>query len=92
MRKLDLANYVKERVGGMSKKETTQLVDLLLDTIREALTKGENVKISGFGTFAVKEKQARAGRNPHTGAELEISARQVLVFKPSEMLRDRLNH
>jgi integration host factor subunit alpha len=91
MRKLDLANQVKERVGGVSKKEAGILVNLLLDTIRETLLQGENVKISGFGSFVVRGKKDRVGRNPHSGEELLIPARQVLTFKPSQLLRDRLN-
>jgi integration host factor subunit alpha len=91
MRKLDLANQVKERVGGVSKKEAGILVNLLLDTIRETLLQGENVKITGFGSFVVRGKKDRVGRNPHSGEELLIPARQVLTFKPSQLLRDRLN-
>lgn len=91
MRKLDLANQVKERVGGVSKKEAGILVNLLLDTIRDTLLKGENVKISGFGSFVVRAKKDRMGRNPHSGEELLIPARKVLTFKPSQLLRERLN-
>ena len=91
MRKLDLANKVKERVGGMSKKEAGLLVNLLIDTVRDALVTGENVKISGFGSFVVRQKEDRIGRNPHSGEELVIPARKVLTFKPSQLLRDALN-
>jgi integration host factor subunit alpha len=91
MRKLDLANQVKERIGGISKKEAGILVNLLLDTVRETLLRGENVKISGFGSFVVRAKNDRVGRNPHSGEELLIPARKVLTFKPSQLLRDRLN-
>jgi integration host factor subunit alpha len=91
MRKLDLANQVKERIGGISKKEAGILVNLLLDTVRETLLRGENVKISGFGSFVVRAKNDRIGRNPHSGEELLIPARKVLTFKPSQLLRDRLN-
>jgi len=91
MRKLDLANELKKRVGGMSKKEASLLVNILLDTIREALVRGDTVKISGFGSFVVREKRERIGRNPHSGDELVIPARNVLTFKPSQLLRDLLN-
>ncbi len=91
MRKLDLANQVKERIGGISKKEAGILVNLLLDTVRDTLLRGENVKISGFGSFVVRAKNDRVGRNPHSGEELLIPARKVLTFKPSQLLRDRLN-
>jgi integration host factor subunit alpha len=91
MRKLDLANKVKDKVGGMSKKEAGLLVNLLIDTVRDALVTGENVKISGFGSFVVRQKEDRIGRNPHSGEELVIPARKVLTFKPSQLLRDALN-
>ncbi len=91
MRKLDLANVLRERVGGMSRKEAGLLVDTLLDTIREALVSGETVKVAGFGNFEIRKKKERVGRNPHTGEELIIPARNVLTFKPSQLLRDRLN-
>jgi len=91
VRKLDLANAVRERVGGLSKKETSELIDRLLETIRKTLVKGDEVKIGGFGTFSVRQKRDRKGRNPHTGGDLMITARRVLTFRPSQLLRDRLN-
>lgn len=91
MRKLDIANKVKDRVGGMSKKESSLLIDELLDTIKGALVKGENVKISGFGSFVVRMKKERTGRNPHTGDELAIPQRRVMTFKPSQLLRQAIN-
>lgn len=91
MRKLDLAAEIKQRVGGMSKKEAGLLVNIMLDTLRDTLVAGENVKISGFGSFVVRQKEDRVGRNPHTKEELVIPARKVLTFKPSQVLRDLLN-
>jgi len=91
MRKLDLATEIKQRVGGMSKKEAGLLVNILLDTMRDTLVSGDNVKISGFGSFVVRQKKDRVGRNPHTKEELIIPARKVLTFKPSQVLRDLLN-
>ncbi|MBM4353741.1 MAG: integration host factor subunit alpha [Deltaproteobacteria bacterium] len=91
MRKLDLASEVKERVGGMSMKEASLLVNILLESMREALLRGENVKISGFGNFEVRPKKGRVGRNPHTGDAIALPARKVLTFKPSQLLRDQLN-
>ncbi len=91
MRKLDLANEVRGKVGGFSKKSCSALIDLLLDTIKDALADGENVKISGFGSFLVRSKRERVGRNPHTGDELVIPARKVLTFKPSQLLRRSIN-
>lgn len=91
MRKLDIVNGVREHVGGLSKKEAGQLIDTLLDTMREALASGESVKISGFGSFVLHDKKHRTGRNPHTGNALDIPARTVLTFKPSQVLRRLLN-
>jgi len=91
MRKLDLANKVKDRVGGLSRKETNGLIDLLLATLSRALCEGKNVKVSGFGSFIVRGKKERRGRNPHTGVELRIPERTVLTFKPGQVLRDKIN-
>ena len=89
MTKADLVNAVYERLG-LSKRETAKLVDAVFDLIKEALKKGEKVKISGFGNFIVRHKSPRKGRNPRTGEPIEISARRVLVFKPSQVLRKAL--
>lgn len=67
------------------------MVNLILDTMKEALEDGKKVKISGFGNFEIREKEARKGRNPQTGAEITISERRVLTFKPSQVLKERLN-
>jgi integration host factor subunit alpha len=64
---------------------------MLFESIKETLARGEPVKISGFGNFVVREKKARVGRNPQTGRDIEISARRVLTFKPSQVLKDVLN-
>ena len=66
-------------------------VETVFDTIKETLEKGEKIKISGFGNFVVRDKNARAGRNPQTGEEITISARRVLTFKPSQVLKNALN-
>jgi integration host factor subunit alpha len=66
-------------------------VDLVFDMMKETLESGDKIKISGFGNFLVREKRARKGRNPQTGEELQISARRVLTFKPSQVLRKALN-
>jgi len=89
MTKADLVNTIYERVG-FSKKESARIVELVFDIIKETLEKGEKIKISGFGNFVVREKKARIGRNPQTGEEIEISARRVLTFKPSQVLRNAL--
>ena len=68
-----------------------EIVELVFDTIKETLEKGERIKISGFGNFLVRQKRPRIGRNPQTGQEIEISARKVLTFKPSQILKLALN-
>ena len=72
-------------------REAKSLVELVLEEIKTELEKGEQVKISGFGKWLVKEKRARPGRNPHTGEKIEISARKVVVFHPAERLRAIVN-
>ncbi|MFH1625941.1 MAG: integration host factor subunit alpha [Pseudomonadota bacterium] len=91
MTKADIVESVYEKVG-ISKKESAEIVEMVLDIIKDNLESGENVKISGFGNFSVREKKPRRGRNPQTGDEMEISARKVLSFKPSQVLRKALNN
>jgi len=86
----DLSEAVYREVG-LSRNESAQLVEAILERISEALVRGENVKISSFGTFAVREKGARVGRNPKTGEEVPIEPRRVLVFRPSHILKERVN-
>ncbi|MDY7002027.1 MAG: integration host factor subunit alpha, partial [Thermodesulfobacteriota bacterium] len=74
-----------------SKQATSKVVDDLFEIIKENLEKGESVTISGFGAFQVREKKSRQGRNPRTGEEITISARRVVSFKPSQLLRKALN-
>jgi integration host factor subunit alpha len=90
MTKADLVEAVYDKVG-FSKKDSASLVDLVFDTMKETLERGEKVKISGFGNFLVRQKKARIGRNPQTGEEIEISARRVLTFKPSQVLKGEIN-
>ena len=90
MTKADIVEAVYQRIG-FSKKDSAELVDLVFETLKETLEKGEKVKISGFGNFVVRQKKARKGRNPKTGEEIEISARRVLTFKPSQVLKKALN-
>jgi len=89
MTKADLVHAVFQRVG-CSKKESAQIVEHVFDIIKGTLESGENIKISSFGNFVVRNKRARLGRNPQTGEEIEISARRVLTFKPSQVLRNAL--
>ena len=91
MTKAEIVAAVYTRLGGFSKKESADLVDLVFETMKETLGRGEKIKISGFGNFVVRDKNARAGRNPQTGQEITISARRVLTFKPSQVLKNVLN-
>src|SRR4051794_4283239 len=90
MTKADIIEGVYEKVG-FSKKEAAEIVEMVFDTIKDTLEKGEKIKISGFGNFIVREKKSRVGRNPQTGEEIEISARRVLTFRPSQVLKNALN-
>ena len=88
--KAELIDNVYEKVG-FSKKEAADLVELTFETMKEELCKAQPVKISGFGKFRVRAKKARMGRNPQTGQAMTISARKVLTFRPSRILRDGIN-
>lgn len=87
MTKADIVSEVYERVG-LSKKEATEIVETVLDTIKDTLKGGETVKIAGFGNFVIREKGARKGRNPKTGENIEITPRRVVTFKPSMIFKD----
>jgi integration host factor subunit alpha len=89
MTKADLVELVYERVG-CSKKEAGEVVEEVFAIVRERLRLGEKVKISGFGSFGINQKNARRGRNPQTGDAITINSRVVLCFKPSEILKDRV--
>jgi integration host factor subunit alpha len=88
--KAELIEAVYSKVG-ISKKESADLVEMIFDTMKDTLSKGEKIKISGFGNFVVREKRSRMGRNPQTGESMEISARRVLTFRPSQVLKNDLN-
>lgn len=90
MTKAEIVEQIYERVG-FSKKESADLVEKVFDIIKDTLRDGEKVKISGFGNFVVREKNARKGRNPQTGKEIVLEARRVLTFKPSLVLKNLLN-
>lgn len=90
MTKAELIEAVYSKVG-ISKKESADLVELIFDTMKDTLSKGEKIKISGFGNFVVREKRSRMGRNPQTGESMEISERRVLTFRPSQVLKNDLN-
>ena len=90
MTRSELADALFRRVG-LSRLESAQLVEMVIDEISDAVLRGENVKLSGFGTFIQRSKRERVGRNPKTGVEAKISPRKVLVFKASHIMRDRIN-
>lgn len=85
----DLAESLHRHVG-LSRAESANIVERVLGHMCEALAKGENVKISGFGSFVLRDKGERIGRNPKTGVEVPIAPRRVLTFRASQMLRDRI--
>ena len=86
----DLSEAVYQKVG-LSRTESSELVELVLKHICDSLISGETVKLSSFGSFVVREKGERVGRNPKTGVEVPIEPRRVMVFKPSNVLKARVN-
>jgi len=87
--RMDLADAVHGQVG-LSRNESAELVESVLTHVSDALVSGETVKISSFGTFSVRDKAARVGRNPKTGQEVPIHPRRVLTFRPSHLMKDRV--
>ncbi len=87
--RMDLSEAVFREVG-LSRNESAQLVESVLSHMSDALVRGEQVKVSSFGTFSVRAKTARIGRNPKTGEEVPISPRRVLTFRPSHLMKDRV--
>jgi integration host factor subunit alpha len=87
--RMDLSEAVFQAVG-LARNESAQLVETVLDHMSDALVRGEQVKISSFGTFSVRDKSARVGRNPKTGQEVPINPRRVLTFRPSHLMKDRV--
>jgi integration host factor subunit alpha len=90
MTKADIIEKVYQKIG-FSKKEASELVEMVFDQLKHVLQNGDKVKISGFGNFIVREKNERIGRNPQTGDQIKISARRVLTFRPSQVLKAVLN-
>jgi integration host factor subunit alpha len=88
--KADIVEKVYERIG-FSKKEASELVEMVFEQLKDKLCEGDKVKISGFGNFIVREKKQRIGRNPQTDEQIVISARRVLTFRPSQVLKAILN-
>ena len=87
--RMDLSEAVFREVG-LSRNESADLVEAVLKHMSDALVDGEQVKISSFGTFSVRSKAARVGRNPKTGEEVPINPRRVLTFRPSHLMKDRV--
>ncbi|HEX7751523.1 MAG TPA: integration host factor subunit alpha [Novosphingobium sp.] len=85
----EIADAINRRLG-LSRTESLAMVEAILRLMSDALAKGENVKVSGFGTFLLRDKSERIGRNPKTGVEVPITPRRVLTFRASQMLRDRI--
>ena len=90
MRKADIANEIYEQIG-LSKKEAAEIIETILETLKEVLEKGETIKIAGFGNFVVRSKRARKGRNPKTGKEIGITPRRVVTFRPSQVFKKYVN-
>ncbi|MCW2275991.1 integration host factor subunit alpha [Rhodoblastus acidophilus] len=86
----DLAEALFRRIG-LSRMESAQLVEMVISEISDAIARGENVKLSSFGTFLQRDKRERVGRNPKTGVEARITPRRVLVFRASHIMRARMN-
>lgn len=86
----DLAEAVYREIG-LSRTESSDLVESVIDHISDALLRGETVKLAGFGTFSLRDKKERMGRNPKTGEAVPITPRRVLVFKPSQVMRERVD-
>ena len=91
MTKAEIVQALYSRVGGFSKKESADMVDLVFEMMKETLGRGEKIKISGFGNFVLRDKRQRPGRNPQTGEPIKISERRVLTFKASQILKLQLN-
>ena len=87
--KIALANTLFDELG-LNKREAKEFIELFFEEIRLALENGDNVKFSGFGSFAIRDKPQRPGRNPKTGEEIPVSARRVVTYKASQKIKDRV--
>lgn len=90
MTKADIVEKLQAGTG-LSKKESVEMIEAVFSIMKTTLEQGENLKISGFGSFLVKQKHDRRGRNPQTGEAITIPARRILTFKPGAVLRDAIN-
>ncbi len=87
--KAEVAEHLFEKVG-LSKRDAKEMVEIFFEEIRETLESGEQVKLSGFGNFDLRQKSERPGRNPKTGEDIPISARKVVTFRPGQKLKSRV--
>jgi len=87
--KAEVAEHLYEKVG-LSKRDAKNMVEVFFEEIRETLESGEQVKLSGFGNFDIRQKKERPGRNPKTGEDIPISARKVVTFRPGQKLKSRV--
>ena len=85
----DLAETINRKTG-LSRAESLDMVEAILEKMSKALEAGENVKISGFGTFVLRDKRQRIGRNPKTGVEVPITPRRVMTFRASQLLKEKI--
>lgn len=91
MTKADIAEQIHSTIG-LSKKEAADMLEEVFSVMKSTLESGENLKISGFGSFIVSQKADRLGRNPQTGETITIGARKIVSFKPSDILRKQINN
>lgn len=90
MTKADIVAQIYEKIG-LSQKEASEILEIVLSTVKGTLKEGETVKIAGFGNFSVRKKGSRKGRNPKSGEEIEITPRKVVTFKPSMVFKEDVN-
>ena len=91
MTKANIVEEVYKKVG-FSKSQAAEIVETVFETMKQVLERGEKLKISGFGNFTPRDKKTRIGRNPKTGEAIEISARRVVTFKASPVLKEKMNN
>ena len=91
MTKAEIVHSVYQKIGGFSKREAHDLVDAVFDVMKDTLARGEKIKVSGFGSFVVRDKYARPGLNPRTGARITLAPRRVVRFRPSPLLKLQVN-
>ncbi len=89
--KTDLIDKLQSQLG-FSKKESAHIIDLVFNIMKDTLSKGEKIKISGFGNFTIRDKAERMGRNPQTGERMKIPSKRVLTFKPSDLLKEDITN